>query len=69
MFKNLKIGARLGLGFGLVLALLTLMAGVAAWQMARLADNAAYYAVNLVPSFEAEYEIATALGEDRKSVV
>ena len=66
MFKNLKIGARLGLGFGVVLVLLCFMAAVAAWQMSRLADTATSYAVNLVPSYEVEHEIALALSDMRR---
>ena len=58
MFNNLKIGARLGLGFGMLLALLTVTAGVAAWQIGRLADVSATYAVDLVPSAQAQNEIA-----------
>jgi methyl-accepting chemotaxis protein len=58
MFMNLNIGTRMGLGFGLVLALLCLMAGTVAWQMGRLADNSGYYAANLVPSYETEHEVA-----------
>ena len=66
MFKNLKIGARLGLGFGLLLALLTLMAGVAAWQMGSLAESSTYYAVNIVPSSEVQHEITVALSDMRR---
>jgi CHASE3 domain sensor protein len=60
MFKNLSIAARLALGFGLVLALLTLIAGGAAWQMSRLAENVTSYALNFVPSYEVEHGIEPA---------
>ncbi|BAL95101.1 methyl-accepting chemotaxis protein [Rubrivivax gelatinosus] len=66
MFSTLKIGQRLALAFGLLLALLCAMAGVAAVQVARLADNSSYYAENLVPSYEAEHTVALALGEIRR---
>jgi len=66
MFANLKIGARLGLGFGLVLALLCLASGIAAWQMSKLRDNAVYYSVNLVPSYEAQNEIGLRLAAVRR---
>jgi methyl-accepting chemotaxis protein len=66
MFKNLRIGARLNLGFGLVLGLLSLMAVVAIWQMGRLADNASYYAVNLVPTYETEHRVSLALADMRR---
>jgi methyl-accepting chemotaxis protein len=66
MFNNLRIGSRLSLGFGLILALLCLMAGIAAWQIGRLAANSAYYAENLVPSYEAQHRIALALADVRR---
>ncbi len=66
MFTHLKIGQRLALGFGLLLALLALVAGIAAVQMSRLADNALYYAINLVPSYETQHRTALALGNVRR---
>ncbi|WP_374427548.1 methyl-accepting chemotaxis protein [Ideonella dechloratans] len=66
MLKNLKIGPRLGLAFGVLLALLALLAGVSLVQMGRLADNASYYAENLIPSYQAEYEISGLLGDYRR---
>ena len=64
--SNVSIGRRLGLGFGLVLVLLILMAGTAIVQMAHLADNTAYFSVNLVPSYEVEHQIARELGDIRR---
>ena len=64
--NNLKIGSRLMLGFGLLLALLCLMAGMAAYQMGTLSANTDYYADNLVPSYEAEHGIAIAMEEMRQ---
>ncbi|MBG6081696.1 methyl-accepting chemotaxis protein [Rubrivivax gelatinosus] len=66
MLSSLKIGQRLSLAFGLLLALLGAMAALAAFQMSRLADNSTYYAVNLVPSYEAQHTIALALGDARR---
>ena len=66
MFMNMKIAARLSLGFGLLLTLLILMAGVGAWQMGRLADNSNYYADNLVPSYEVEHEVGLAISDFRR---
>ncbi len=66
MFKNFKIGARMGLGFGLLLALLMVMAGVATWQMGRLADVSTTYTVDLVPSAQAQHEIANSLASIRR---
>jgi len=66
MLTNLKIGPRLALAFGLVLALLCAMAGVAAWQMGKLAANTAAYATDLVPSFAAQHQITLLLGQERR---
>jgi len=66
VFSRLKIGARLSLGFGIVLALMCLMASVAGWQMMRLADAAHYYAINLVPSYQAQHLMAQSLADVRR---
>jgi methyl-accepting chemotaxis protein len=66
VFKQLRIGQRLALGFGLLLALLAAVAGLSAVQMGRLAESADYYTVNLVPSYEAEHNIALALSNIRR---
>ena len=66
MLKNLKIGTRLSLAFGLLLALLAAMAGIAAWQMERLSANTTYFVENLVPSYETEHRMALALAEVRR---
>ena len=66
MLNSLKLSSRLGLGFGLVLALLCAVAGLSAWQMGRLADNSNYYVAHLVPSYEAEHEIALGLSNVRR---
>ncbi|WP_200232377.1 methyl-accepting chemotaxis protein, partial [Rubrivivax gelatinosus] len=66
MLTKLKIGQRLALAFGLLLALLCAMAAVAAFQMSRLADNARYYTINLVPSYETEHAVSLALGDLRR---
>ncbi|WP_157119303.1 methyl-accepting chemotaxis protein, partial [Azohydromonas lata] len=64
--SNFKLSTRLFLGFGLVLALLAVIVGTSAWQMSKLADNSNYYAVNLVPSFQAEDKIGINLGNLRR---
>jgi methyl-accepting chemotaxis protein len=66
MLLNLKIGQKLGLGFGLLLALLAVLAGASAVQMGYLADNSDYYADNLVPSYEAQNSIALSLSALRR---
>ncbi len=67
MLNSFKIGSRLTIGFGLVLALLCLMAGVAAWQMSRLAASNEEYATNLVPSFALQHQISLALDDERRA--
>ena len=67
MLSNLRIGPRLALAFGLVLGLLCVMAGVAAWQMGRLAANTADYATDLVPSFAAQHRVALLVNEERRN--
>ncbi|MFM9916998.1 MAG: methyl-accepting chemotaxis protein, partial [Rhizobacter sp.] len=66
MSKNLKIGARLGLGFGLLFALVILMAGDALYQIERLAKISSTYSVDLVPSAQAQHEIALSLASIRR---
>ena len=66
MFKHFNIGSRLALGFGLVLAIMALVVGLAACQMGRLADTSNYYAVNLVPSYEVQHDIAQAMNDTRR---
>ncbi len=66
MLLNLKIGQKLGLGFGLLLALLAVLAGASALQMSRLADDSDYFAINLVPSYEVQNTIALGLNSLRR---
>ena len=66
MFANLRIGSRLAVGFGVILALLCLMAASAAWQASNLAGNSRYYAENLVPSFRMAHEVAMDLDSIRR---
>jgi methyl-accepting chemotaxis protein len=67
MLTNLKIGSRLALAFGLVLSLLCVMAGLAAWQMGKLAANTEEYSTDLVPSFASQHQISLALGQERRA--
>ena len=67
MLSNLRIGHRLALAFGLVLGLLCVMAGVAAWQMGMLAANTEDYATDLVPSFVSQHRVALLLNEERRN--
>ena len=67
MLNNLKIGSRLALGFGLLLALLCVMAATAAWEMGSLVGNTRYYAQNLVPSYESEHGLSIQLDDMRRA--
>ena len=66
MFANLKIGVRLSLAFGLLLALIVLMGGGAAWQMQSLSANTTYFVENIVPSLEAQHQLGMAIGDIRR---
>jgi len=65
MLSHLKIGARLAAGFGVVLALLALLAAYSSWQMHRLYGNTEYFVHSLVPSFEAEEHVALGMADLR----
>jgi methyl-accepting chemotaxis protein len=52
LLSNLKVGTRLAWGFGLLLALLVGMAGMAAQQTRLIYDALDYYTVNTTPSLE-----------------
>lgn len=58
MFKNLKIGMRLGLGFGAVLALLAVMSVMGIVQMAQLRDGIASVVDDRFPKVSLAREIA-----------
>jgi methyl-accepting chemotaxis protein len=66
VLNRLRIGPRLGWGFGTVLLLLCAMAAVALMQLAELGGISRHYASNLVPSFESEHKISMALGAMRR---
>mgnify|MGYP003335300979 CR=1 FL=1 len=66
MLSTFKIGQRLALAFGVVLALLAIMAAASAWQANNLASNTDVYADDLVPSFQAQHQIAMDLGNIRR---
>ncbi|HMY98884.1 MAG TPA: methyl-accepting chemotaxis protein [Burkholderiaceae bacterium] len=65
--KDLKIGTRLALGFGLLLGLMALMAALAAVMVARNSENAHFYAGNLVPSYQVQKEMFVALSSMRQA--
>ncbi len=67
MFHNLKIGSRLALGFGVLLALFFALSGAAFLQLQSLTENAGYYSVNLVPSYGKIHELSESFGEMRRA--
>jgi methyl-accepting chemotaxis protein len=64
--KNLKIGARLGLGFAIVLALLLAVAALSVTQLGRINDNVLYFSENTVPSLKAVAAMQINLGDSRR---
>jgi methyl-accepting chemotaxis protein len=64
--KNLKIGARLGLGFAIVLALLLAVAALSVTQLGRVNDNVLYFSENTVPSLKAVAAMQINLGDSRR---
>ena len=63
MFKNLKLGARIGLGFAFLLLITMLLGGLAAWNMSQVQENAVMLAGEYVP----EVSVASAL--ERQSLL
>jgi len=64
--NNLKISARLGLGFGIVLVLLIAVAMLSATQLGRVNDNVLYFSENSVPSLKAVAAMRSDLGDIRR---
>ncbi|MDD0814702.1 MCP four helix bundle domain-containing protein, partial [Curvibacter sp. HBC28] len=64
--RNFKIGARLGLGFGLILLLLSLIGGVGLYEIRRVNANANELGTNWLPSIKALGEVRTAINEVRR---
>ncbi|MEI7612422.1 MAG: MCP four helix bundle domain-containing protein, partial [Betaproteobacteria bacterium] len=57
MFKNLKIGVRLGIGFGIVLLLLIIISGVSIERLGKLNDNTINIVDDRMPKIEMSMEI------------
>ncbi|MBV8125157.1 MAG: MCP four helix bundle domain-containing protein [Paucibacter sp.] len=64
--RSVSIGQRLGLSFGLVLVLLSLLAGLSFVQMSQIYDAADYYDYNIVPSLVEERVMALQLNAYRR---
>ncbi|MEI7429807.1 MAG: methyl-accepting chemotaxis protein [Betaproteobacteria bacterium] len=57
MFKNLKIGVRLGFGFGIVLLLLVMISGLSINRIGKLSDNTTDIVDDRMPKIEMSMEI------------
>lgn len=66
MLDKLKLSTRLAAGFGMVLLLLAVVAGVSSWQMRALAGNTEAFAGNIVPSLQLQKDIAMSLAAVRR---
>ncbi len=64
--KNLRVGTRLALAFGLVLLLLLVMAGVGARQAGAINAYAQFYPENVLPSLKAIYRIERTVSDARR---
>ncbi len=67
MLTQIKIGPRLALAFGLLLALMVVMAATAVVQLRTLAGHTTFFATSVVPSYEAVYEVMTTLSQRRRA--
>ncbi len=65
MFKNMKIGAKLGLGFGIVLVLLSVIAGMGIFRLAEMSDNISKIADDRFPKVVMANGIIDLLNENR----
>ncbi|MDI4633776.1 MCP four helix bundle domain-containing protein [Pelomonas sp. V22] len=64
--KNLRVGTRLALAFGLVLLLLLVMAGVGARQAGAINAYAEFYPENVLPSLKVIYRIEQTVSDARR---
>ncbi|PZP27545.1 MAG: methyl-accepting chemotaxis protein [Roseateles depolymerans] len=66
MFKSMKLGRRLAMGFGVLLAMLLAVVFMAGWQMRSLAANNEAFADNIVPSLAQQHIISMSLSNIRR---
>ncbi|MEO6281061.1 methyl-accepting chemotaxis protein [Roseateles sp.] len=66
LLKNLRVGARLGLAFAVLLALMLAMAGVGALLARSINEYAEFYPHNILPSLRLIHEIDGAIGDARR---
>jgi len=64
--KNLRVGARLGLAFFVLIALMLAMAGVGALMVRSVNYYAEYYPVNILPSLRNIHQIDGAISDARR---
>ena len=63
MISNLKVGHRLAIGFGAVVAMLLAVASLALWGMAQMRASTVEINTNWLPSVEVLAEMNTAKSE------
>ncbi len=68
MFKNLKIGVRLGVGFGLMIILLSILGGVGILRVAELNTSIMVLVGDLYPKTVTANHIIDSVNEDARSV-
>jgi len=66
IFRDLRIGARLAAGFGLVLLLLAFVAGIGALQVRSVNENVKYFTVDTEPSLKSAAAMRQSLEEIRR---
>ena len=64
--KNLRVGTRLGLAFGVLLVLLLMMAGIGAMLAKSINYYAEYYPENILPSLRTIHQIDGAISDARR---
>ncbi|MBA4216196.1 MAG: methyl-accepting chemotaxis protein [Methylibium sp.] len=64
--KNLRVGTRLALGFGMLLALLIAMAVIGGLQTRTINNYARFYPENILPSLRVLYQLDQALSDSRR---
>ena len=66
LLKNLRVGARLGLAFAILLALLLAMAGVGALLSSSINEQSRFYPDNILPSLRLIHQIDGAIADARR---
>lgn len=69
MLNKMKIGARLGLGFGLLLLLLCVVAGIGMYQTSKLNDNVVDLAEDWLPSIQTLSDLKSEINGIRRATL